>query len=58
VFTGSAEAAISGFVTLIVNGAPVTVPIDEVVAGGGQTLTVFACAGLSPGVTPPPLPGL
>jgi hypothetical protein len=56
VFTGSAEATISGFVTLVLNdGTPLTIPIDEVVAVGGQTLTVFACAGLSPGV---PLPGL
>jgi hypothetical protein len=57
VFTGSAAAAISGSVTVVLNdGTPVTIPIDEVVAGGGQTLTVFACAGLSPGVPVPPLP--
>lgn len=51
VFTGSAGATISGSVTVVLNGgAPVTIPISKVVAAGGQTLTVFACAGLSPGL--------
>ncbi len=58
VSTGSAGATIGGFVTVIVNGTPVTIRIDEVVAGGGQTVTIFACAGLSPGVPAPPLPPL
>lgn len=50
VFTGSAAVTIGGSVTVIVNGAPVVIPVNEVVAPAGQTLTVFACAGLSPGV--------
>lgn len=51
VFTGSAGATIGGFVTVALNGgAPVTIPIAQVIAAGAQTLTVFACAGLSPGV--------
>jgi hypothetical protein len=58
VFTGSAGASISGFVTIIVNGTPVTIPVDEVIAAGGQTVTIFACAGVSPGVPVPPLPAL
>ena len=52
--TGSAGATIGGSVTvtLVVNGMPVTqtIPISQVVAGPNQTLTVFACAGLDPGV--------
>ena len=58
VFTGSAEATIGGFVTIVVNGAPTTIPVDEVVALGGQTVTVFACAGVSPGLPVPTLPTL
>ncbi len=61
VFTGSASATIGGSVTVVVDGTPVTIPIDQVVAPAGQTLTVFACAGLSPGVplpAPPALPSL
>ncbi len=59
VFTGSARATIGGFVTVVLNdGSPVRVPIDEVVATGGQSLTVFACAGLSPGVPIPAVPTL
>ena len=52
--TGSAGATIGGSVTVtvVVNGMPVTqtIPINQVVAGPNQTLTVFACAGLNPGV--------
>ncbi len=52
--TGSAGATIGGSVTvsLVVNGEPVTqtIPINQVVAGPNQTVTVFACAGLAPGV--------
>ena len=52
--TGSVRATIGGSVTvtLVVNGMPTThsVPINQVVAGPDQTLTVFACAGLDPGV--------
>ncbi len=59
VFTGSAAATIGGSVTVIVDGGtPVTVPINEVIAGGGQTLTVLACGGISPGLPTPPLPTL
>lgn len=58
VFTGSVAVAIGGTVTVIVDGTPVVVPIDEVIAGGGQTLTVFACAGLSPGLPALPVPPL
>ena len=55
VFTGSANVTIGGSVTVVVDGMPVTLPIEQVVALAGQTLTVFACAGLSPGL---PLPGV
>ena len=55
VFTGSAHVTIGGSVTVVVDGMPVTLPIEQVVALAGQTLTVFACAGLSPGL---PLPGV
>ena len=52
--TGSAGATIGGTatVTLVVNGVPVTqqVPVNPVVAGPNQTVTVFACAGVAPGV--------
>ena len=59
VFTGSGQATVGGFVTVVLNnGTPVTIPIAEVIAAGGQTLTVFACAGLSPGVPVPALPAL
>lgn len=59
VFTGSGQATVSGSVTVVLNnGTPVTIPIAEVIAAGGQTLTVFACAGLSPGVPVPALPVL
>lgn len=57
VFSGSASAIVSGFVTVVLDdGVPVTVQIDEVVLVGGQTLTVFACAGLTPGASLPSLP--
>lgn len=58
VFTGSASATIGGSVTVVVDGTPVTVPIDQVLSPAGQTLTVFACAGLSPGVPLPAPPAL
>jgi hypothetical protein len=52
--TGTAETAIGGSVTitLVVDGEVVseTIPIDEVIAGPQQTVTVFACAGVAPGV--------
>jgi hypothetical protein len=52
--TGGVDAAIGGSVTitLIVNGMVVThtIPIDQVVVGPNQTVTVFACAGVQPGV--------
>jgi hypothetical protein len=49
VSTGSVSATISGAATITLgNGSPVVVPINRVVAGGGQTVTVFACAGLAP----------
>ena len=50
VVTGSAETAIGGFVKVKVNGTTTKVPVDQVVAGANQTVTVFACAGVSPGV--------
>lgn len=56
VFSGSASTVLSGSVTVVLNGgAPLTVPVSQVVLGGGQTLTLYACAGLAPGV---PLPGI
>lgn len=58
VFTGSAAAAIGGSVTVIINGEAVTVPIAEVIAPAGQTLTVLACVGISPGLPALPLPTL
>jgi hypothetical protein len=59
VSTGSAATTISGSVTVVLDdGAPVVVPIEEVVAAGGQTVTVFACAGASPGVPVPAPPVL
>jgi hypothetical protein len=59
VSTGSAATTISGSVTVVLDdGAPVVIPIEEVVAGGGQTVTVFACAGASPGVPNPAPPVL
>jgi hypothetical protein len=57
--TGGLDAAVGGSVTvtLVVNGNVVTqtIPIDQVVVGPNQTVTVFACAGVEPGV---PVPGL
>lgn len=58
VFTGSAEVTIGASVTIVVNGQPTTIPIDEVVALGGQTVTVFACAGVTPGLPVSPVPAL
>jgi hypothetical protein len=59
VFTGSAEASIGGSVTVVLNGrVPLTIPIEEVIAAAGQTLTVYACAGVTPGLTVPTLPAL
>jgi hypothetical protein len=55
VSTGSVSTTITGTVTIVLNnGTPTTIPIDLVVAPPGQTVTLFACAGLSPGA--PPLP--
>ena len=55
--TGTADAAVGGSVTvtLVVNGTVVsqTIPIERVVVGPNQMVTVFACAGVEPG-----LPGL
>ncbi|MHA6795042.1 hypothetical protein ACVGVM_16235 [Pseudonocardia bannensis] len=50
VSTGSVSgAAISGAATVTLNnGSPVMVPVNRVVAGSGQTLTIFACSGVSP----------
>ncbi len=52
--TGAVGATIGGSVTvtLVLNGVPVTqqIPINQVVAGPNQTVTVFACAGVAPGV--------
>ena len=52
--TGSAGATIGGSVTVtvVVNGVPTTqtIPINQVIAGPNQTVTVFACAGVQPGV--------
>ena len=48
--TGSAAATISGSVTVIVNGQPVTIPINQTAAGPNQTVTVLACAGVAPGI--------
>jgi hypothetical protein len=49
---------IGASVTIVVNGQPTTIPIEEVVALGGQTITVFACAGVTPGLPVPPVPAL
>ncbi len=53
--TGNADTTIGGSVTitLVVDGTVVTeaIPVDEVVAGPDQTVTVFACAGVEPGLT-------
>ncbi|MBW3645560.1 MAG: hypothetical protein KY441_08660 [Actinobacteria bacterium] len=53
--TGDADTTIGGSVTitLVVDGTVVTetIPVDEGVAGPGQTVTVFACAGVEPGLT-------
>lgn len=58
--TAEDEATVGGFVTvtLVVDGTVVTqtIPIDQVVVGPGQTVTVFACAGVEPGVPAPPVP--
>ncbi len=52
--TGSAGTTIGGSVTvtLVVNGMPTTqtIPINQVVVGPNQTVTVLACAGVQPGV--------
>lgn len=48
--TGSAGATVTGSVTLSVNGMPVTIPINETVVSPNQTVTIFACAGVSPGL--------
>lgn len=52
--TGSAGATIGGSVTVtaVLNGMPVTqtIPINQAVAGPNQTVTVFACAGVTPGL--------
>lgn len=60
--TGGANVTIGGTVTVVViqNGVPtpLTIPIGPVpvASGPSQTVTVFACAGASPGVPVPPLP--
>ena len=57
--TGSVGGTITGSVTVIVNGQPVTIPINQTVVGPNQTITVFACAGVTPGLPGlPALPGL
>lgn len=48
--TGTAGATIAGSVTIIVNGQPTTIPINETVVAPNQTVTVFACAGVAPGI--------
>ena len=48
--TGTAGAIISGSVTVVVNGQPVTIPINQTVVGPNQTITVFACVGVTPGI--------
>ena len=51
VFTGSAEATVGGSVTVVGDdGTPVTIPIKDAVGDAGQTLTVYACVGVSPGL--------
>ena len=51
VFTGSAEVTVGGSVTVVGDdGTPVTIPIEDVVGDAGQTLTVYACVGVSPGL--------
>lgn len=58
VFAGSAEVTIGGSVTVVLDdGEPVVIPIEEVVVAGGQTVTVFACAGVEPLPEAPALPG-
>jgi hypothetical protein len=53
VSTGSASTTVSGSVTVVrTNGGSTTVPIKRVVAAGGQSAKVFACAGVSPGAAP------
>jgi hypothetical protein len=48
VFSWTVTATIAGSVAVSVNGAPTTVPVGEVVTTPGQTVTIFACAGVSP----------
>ena len=60
--TGGADVVVGGTVTVIViqNGVPtpVVIPIGPVpvTSGPAQTVTVFACAGITPGVPLPTLP--
>ncbi len=50
VTTGSAAVAIAAVATVTVNGVPVTIPVTPVVAPPNQTVTVYGCTGVSPGV--------
>ena len=51
VFSGSAGVSVTGAATVTTNSVTVlTLPINLKVAGGGQTVTVYACAGISPGL--------
>jgi hypothetical protein len=57
--TGNTDTTIGGSVTVtvLVDGTVVTetIPVDDVMVGPEQTVTVFACAGAEPGV---PVPGV
>lgn len=58
VLTGSVEAAVGSFATVVLNGTATTIPVEQTVAGAGQMVTVLACAGVSPGVPIQVLPAL
>ncbi len=43
---------------VVLNGTATTIPVEQMVAGAGQMVTVLACAGVSPGVPVQVLPAL
>ncbi len=50
IFSGTVSATISGSVTVTVDATPTVIPIGTVVTTPDQTVTIYACAGVSPGV--------
>jgi hypothetical protein len=47
VFTGSASTTISGVVSVTANDGRTDVPVKQYVAAPGQTVKIYACAGLA-----------